>query len=426
MTKLVLPALQFKKLSDPFETLDPSLRGDRPTKYRFYCRTADVPEELLDWMETNPRSQNLNTSVGKAICASLRENNRSFHLWNRGILLSAEKITFDNRYNLATIFLDNPAAHGNIDGGHTLKAIIETRKTAKENGSSLPEQFVEFEVITGLAMPEELAEARNNSVAVDTKSMEELKKTFKILKEVIQDHIIGSSHYIERIEFKQNALRGKANTIDIREIISILNMFNQTLYDNKNTNMQSPLQSFSGKEVSLKRFLQMNMPNNSSEEDIRARREHVLRCMAPVIPGIFELWDYIECNFTSATKTIGKRYGAKSYSNYETNKKLYDEGKEDRLPHSLFSDIALLYTVPRGIMYPLVGSFRALIDINPDGTYRWVKNPIEVWEELKEPLVTYVMSASDECGNSPTAIGRSQNLWNSLFLTVSFYASTHR
>ena len=91
MTKLVLPALQFKKLSDPFETLDPSLRGDRPTKYRFYCRTADVPEELLDWMETNPRSQNLNTSVGKAICASLRENNRSFHLWNRGILLSAEK-----------------------------------------------------------------------------------------------------------------------------------------------------------------------------------------------------------------------------------------------------------------------------------------------------------------------------------------------
>lgn len=426
MTKLVLPALQFKKLTDPFETLNPALRGARPTKYRFYCRTADIPEELLDWMDTNPRSQNLNTAVGKAICASLREDNKSFHLWNRGILLSAGKITFDNRSNLATIILDNPAVHGNIDGGHTLRAIIETRKAAEENSLSLPEQFVELEVITGLTMPEDLAEARNNSVAVDTKSMEELKNTFEILKDVIQNHVIGGSHYIDRIEFKQNELRGKANTIDIREIISILNMFNQTLYDNQNTNMQSPIQSFSGKEVSLKRFLQMNMPNNSSDEEIRTHREQVLRCMAPVIPGIFELWDYIECNFTNATKTIGKRYGAKSYSNYETNKKLKDEGKEDRLPRSLFSDRALLYTVPRGIMYPLVGSFRALIDRNPDGTYRWIKDPIDVWEELREPLVTYVMSASDECGNAPTSIGRSQNLWNSLFLTVSFYASTHR
>lgn len=426
MTKLVLPALQFKKMSDPFETLDPSLRGERPTKYRFYCRTADVPEDLLNWMETNPRSQNLNTSVGKAICASLLENNKSFHLWNRGILLSAEKISFDNRSNLATIYLEDPDVHGNIDGGHTLKAIIETRKKAAKKGNSLPEQFVEFEVITGLSMPEDLAEARNNSVAVDMKSMEELKNTFDILKDILRDHIIGSSHYIERIEFKQNELRGKANTIDIREIISILNMFNQTLYNNKNTNMQSPIQSFSGKEVSLKRFIWMDLPDDSPAEEVITYREDILRNMAPVIPGIFELWDYIECNFTSATKTIGRRYGSKSYSNYETNKKLYDEGKENRLPHSLFSDIPLLYTVPRGILYPLVGSFRALIDIAPDGKYRWINNPIDVWEELKEPLATYVMSASDECSNLPTAIGKSKNLWNSLFLTVSFYASTHR
>ena len=377
-------------------------------------------------METNPRSQNLNTSVGKAICASLLENNKSFHLWNRGILLSAEKISFDNRSNLATIYLEDPDVHGNIDGGHTLKAIIETHKKAAKKGASLPEQFVEFEVITGLSMPEDLAEARNNSVAVDMKSMEELKNTFDILKDILRDHIIGSSHYIERIEFKQNELRGKANTIDIREIISILNMFNQTLYNNKNTNMQSPIQSFSGKEVSLKRFIWMDLPDDSPAEEVITYREDILRNMAPVIPGIFELWDYIECNFTSATKTIGRRYGSKSYSNYETNKKLYDEGKENRLPHSLFSDIPLLYTVPRGILYPLVGSFRALIDIAPDGKYRWINNPIDVWEELKEPLATYVMSASDECGNVPTAIGKSKNLWNSLFLTVSFYASTHR
>lgn len=70
-------------------------------------------------------------------------------------------------------------------------------------------------------MPEDLAEARNNSVAVDTKSMEELKNTFDILKDIIRDDTIGKNHYLERIEFKQNELRGTGNTIDIREIISI-------------------------------------------------------------------------------------------------------------------------------------------------------------------------------------------------------------
>lgn len=426
MAKLIIPALQFKKFSDPFETLDPSLRGERPTKYRFYCKTADVPEELLNWMETNPRSQNLNTAVGKAICASLFEDNKSFHLWNRGILLSAESITFDNRSNLATIILTNPSVHGNIDGGHTLKAIIETRKSAEKKEITLPEQFVEFEVITGLSMPEDLAEARNNSVAVDTKSMEELKNTFDILKDIIRDDTIGKNHYLERIEFKQNELRGMGNTIDIREIISILNMFNQTLYDNKKPNFLSPIQSFSGKEVSLKRFIWMDLPENTPTEEVRAYRENIIRNMAPVIPDIFKLWDYIECNFTKATKTIGKRYGAKGYSNYEANKKLKEEGKTYRLPKSMFSNTPLLYTVPRGILYPLVGSFRALIDVQKDGTYKWIENPIDVWEELKETLTTYVMSASDECGNVPTAIGKSKNLWNSLFLTVSFYASTHR
>lgn len=437
MTKFVIPALQFKKFADPFETLDSALHGTRPTKYRFYVKTTDVPEKLMNWLSTNPRNQNLNTDVSKAIRASLEDDNMSFHLWNRGILLSAAKITFDNRTNKATMLFEDPAVHGNIDGGHTLKNIIVANQKAAAEKRELPVQFVEFEVITGLQAPEDLAEARNTSVPVDTKSMEELKKTFGVLKDIIKDHTINGNRYIDRIEFKQNQMRGEKNIIDIREVVSILNMFNQKLYDNSQPNIPSPIQSFSGKEVSLNRFLQMDLPDDTPEEKVREYREGLLENMAPIIPSIFEFWDYIECHFTEATSSIGKRYGSKSYSNFEMIKKINTEIQEapsqdakvkaqNKLPKSLFSCTPLRYSVPRGIMYPLVGSFRALVQVDSDGKYSWKVDPITAWNALKEPLATYVMSASDECSNMPTAIGKSKNLWNSLFLTVSFYANTPR
>lgn len=426
MTKFVIPALQFKKFTDPFTLLSDSPEISHPTKYRFYVKTSDVPESLLEWMATNPREQNLKTSVSKAIRNSLEDNNKSFHLWNRGILLSAAKITFDNRSNLAAIYFEDPAAHGNIDGGHTLRNIIESNKEAAKHNITLPVQFVEFEVITGLQSPEDLAEARNTSVAVDTKSMEELKRTFGILKEIISDHTIDGDHYFNRIEFKQNELIGHKNIIDIREIVSILNMFNQCLYDNKQINIPSPIQSFSGKEVSLKRFLQMGLPDDTSEQDVRAYREKILCDMAPIIPSIFELWDHLERNFTRATNSINKRYGTKPYSNYELTKTYDPKADAEKFPKTLFSNKPLFYTVPRGILYPLVGSFRALIRTDSQGKYSWIVDPLKAWNDLKEPLATYVMSASDEFSNVPTLMGKSKNLWNSLFLTVSFYANSYK
>lgn len=95
MTKLVFPAKNFRKFDDPFESED-NFSG--PTKYRFYAHVKDIPEELLNWMDTNPRDQNLKTDTAKAIIASL-ENDAVpyFHLWNRGILISADSVTFDNR-----------------------------------------------------------------------------------------------------------------------------------------------------------------------------------------------------------------------------------------------------------------------------------------------------------------------------------------
>lgn len=412
MTKLVIPAKNFRKFDDPFAEEAQALG---PTKYRFYARVPDIPEELLNWMATNPRDQNLKTDTAKAISASL-ENDAFpyFHLWNRGILISADHVTYDNRSGVAGIFLDTPTQHGNIDGGHTLRIIIECQHKVRDGVlKAMPNQYVEVEVIVGLDSPEGLAEARNTSVAVDLKSMEELRKSFDTLKAILEPCYIDGEHYLDRIEFHQNQMRsvGKKNPIDVREVISILNMFNLRLYPNGRSSPH-PIQSFSGKEVGLERFLRAGLDKDASDERCREEREKLLRQMAPIIPEIFSLWDTIERRFTEASGKIGKYYGRKKYSNYDKTVR----------PPALFSNAQLEYTVPRGILYPLVGAFRALVKVDENGQYYWAVPPQQVWEETKEALVGYALSTSEELSNNPANVGRSQNLWSNAFMTIYVYS----
>lgn len=412
MTKLVIPAKNFRKFDDPF--ID-GTQTSGPTKYRFYAHIADIPEVLLDWMETNPRDQNLNTDTAKAIIASLENDSVPyFHLWNRGILISADRITYDNRSGKADIYLDTPSQHGNIDGGHTLKIIVECqRKVARGELKKMPNQYVEVEVIVGLDSPVGLAEARNTSVAVDLKSMEELRKSFDTLKDILEPCYIDGEHYIDRIEFHQNQMRSKKekNPIDIREVISILNMFNLSLYPNTRNSVH-PIQSFSGKEVGLERFLRAGLDKDASDEMCREEREKLLGQMANIIPDIFLLWDTIERHFTDASEQLGKRYGRKKYSNYD----------KDKRPPALFSNAQLNYSVPRGILYPLVGAFRALVEVDENGQYNWAVPPQKAWEDTKADLVAAALATSEELANNPANIGRSPNLWNSVFMTLYVYA----
>lgn len=423
MTKLTIPAKDFRRFDDPFAK---ERDEERPVKYRFYARVADVPDALLDWMETNPRDQNLNTDTSKAIRETLLDDDTPyFHLWNRGILISADKVIYDNRKDRqsAEIFLDDPRVHGNIDGGHTLRIILDCQKKVAEGKlERMPAQYVEIEVITGLSSPEGLAEARNTSVAVDLKSMEELRKSFEVLKEILEPCTLQGDHYAGRIEFRQNQMRaakdlekGKGkdvepqNWVDVREVISILNMFNQTLYPNDNIQCTQPIQSFSGKEVGLKRFLQAGLDGSATDEERRRERDALLRHMAPIIPDIIELWDHVERHFTEATNQINKRYGARKYS----------KGVK---PRAMFSNAPIKYVVPKGIMYPLVGSFRALVRVNDEGDYYWAVKPGQAWEDMKGPLATFVMSTSEELANNPANVGRSSNLWSNLFSNMYVYA----
>lgn len=389
MPKFTMHAREFKTMRDP------NRKPDGHIKHICYLDTATIPKELRSWSNTNPRDQKMTTDVAKAIIDSLEEND-DFHELNRGLLFSVESVHYDNRTELLTIELTNNDIHGNIDGGHTLRAIFDAQTETK----NLDARYVFAEFFVGITSPVELAAARNTSVQVDLKSQEELKKSFDSLKSILEP-----LPFEKRIAYHMNQHYDEGvQIIDVREIITILNMFNQNLYPVLGQEGLSgdgqPIQSYTGKEVSLKRFL------NQGKES----RERILENMRPIIEDIFLLWEAVEREFPQKVKNGKRQYGVKKYAKYN---------KGEIVGRSLFYQEDLIYLVPKGIVYPVTGAFRALVSIDAaTGKYTWKKDPLNVWSILGDRLAAIVWDEKEE---NPEYLGKSRNLWSNLFKEVLLY-----
>ena len=396
MTKLKFKAVEFKKLNDPYN------KDSGHVKYVCYVQANTIPMEITDWMETNPREQKMTTNVALKIKDSL-ENSPIFHELNRGIVVSVEDAKWDNETKDLVLTFENPDIHGNIDGGHTLRAILEA-----ENHHTLSnDRYVFFEIFVGLDSPVELAAARNTSVQVDLKSIAELENSFEVIKTVFKE-----LPFAKRIQYKMNEHYNSTDIepLDVREILAIMLMFSQTVYPymtSKGTLSEiQPIQCYSGKEASLRKFLYIsNNPDNS-----KLYREQMVKNMAPIIKDIFALWEKVETGFATISSEAGKRYGSRKYSKYNNGETV---GK------SLFEEQPLKYIVPRGLLYPLVGAFRALVNVNDDGSYYWKKNPLDVWDNIGPKLVTILL---DERSDNPDVLAKNTNLWSNLFKEVYIYS----
>lgn len=376
------------KVSDNnFRKFDDPLGNESSRKYIFYVRTCDVPDGIP--MATNPRDQKLTSSVANAITESLLSNDGLFHLKNRGIILSAKKVRYDNRLQEVTIEFDDESCHGNIDGGHTYKILLE-------NKDKILDQYVQFEVMTGVeGMIADLAEARNTSVAVDAKSMAELREKFDPIKESLE-----GMPFFERISFKQNQITRDVDTnkalkmIDARDVVSIICMFNIDKYSSS----EHPTKAYSGKQAMLNEYLE---------------NPEQYRKFVNVIPDIFDLYEAIETEFAIAYNVNGRMYGRKSYSGYKEGNPV---GK------SKFCQSDICYKIPDGLLYPILAAFRTLLVYdNNTNKYKWMdnKNPIDVWNKNKVGLTKSVMDLAGSLGDKPTVFGKDPSLWNYAYMVLS-------
>lgn len=380
----------FRKIPNPY--LASKNEGEKkPEMYELLCDAKDIPDSIP--MGTNPREQKLTTSVAKKIQASLTNHvDLNFYLLNRGILLSAESITYDNIKNECTVVFSDPEVHGNVDGGHTYKIILQNRHLLDKG-----EQYVKIEILTGVEdFFEDLAAARNTSVQVKDKSMEELREHFDLIKDAI-----GNEPFYEDISYKEN----DAKRIDILDILAIMNMFNIDRYPLKSKSY--PITSYSGKATCLEYYIKAYKENEND------KTKNPYYKMSKILPDICKLYDKIESNigdYYNRSVAVGGKYGAvtgvathKSGPGFKT--KFYQSDKQ--------------YLSPNGFIYPILASFRALIE-EKNGFYQWKKDPFLTLDTCGVDLAAATVDVSRRKGNNPNATGKEPMLWSNLFMCIMF------
>lgn len=376
----------FRKIPNPFYNSDNFINNSE--MYIMICDVKDIPKDIP--METNPREQKLNTAVAKKIRTSLiNERSNNFYLLNRGLTVSAKSVEYDNKNDLATIEFEDSNVHGDIDGGHTYKIILE-----EQENLDYGEQFVKIEVLTGVEdIFQELAAARNTSVQVQDKSIAELENRFNIIKRAIE-----KEPYYNNIYFKEN----ENGDIDVADIISILNLFNIDKYPDKNEN---PIVSYTGKGQCIKNYINTHKQYEDSLKNPYAK-------MNNIIPDIFKLYDHLEKNMR------------KFYSNGVSNKKYglvtgVTTRKDGKEPFKTkFYKEEIDYLTPNGFIYPILGAFRALLKEDENGYYKWRKDPIKIMDKIGPELVSNTINMSRELGNNPNATGKNKTLWMNLYMIV--------
>lgn len=365
-----------RKFSDPVA----------PARARYFavCRTKDLPTDFP--METNPREQNLASKVAKKIRDGFvgEETGPMFHLLNRGLLISAESVQFDNQTDDLTIVMSDRFTHGIVDGGHTYKVITLNQSAVTEP------RFVTLEIITGVEGNfEAIAGARNTSVQVKEKSLAELEGKLNDIKDLVK----GLPFEMD-VAYKEN----EEKEIDVQEVISIL-----TIFHNKRHNSH-PVFTYSSKGRTLQSYL----------EDYDS-----YKMFRNVSADIFKLHDAVKRTFPDSLKEQGGRPGGLKEIGYKKGKlrwPLYFSPKQE----NDFERIA--YDVPAGFVYPILGAMRFMLEIDePTGKYKWRVNDIIAFYEkvVGSKLVQLTIDASSELGRNPNAVGKSSRHWEGLYNYVA-------
>src|SRR5206468_931903 len=141
--------------------------------------------DLGDWREINVRDAKLRGRVPDAIRKTFSEKADEFLFMNRGLVIAAEKVEFQETGHTKKmdLVMRDPAIHGLLDGGHTYRVVTESASALTSDDAP---RFVRVEIVTGFDRDtiSDVVEARNTSNQVRDESLANLREEFEPLKDV--------------------------------------------------------------------------------------------------------------------------------------------------------------------------------------------------------------------------------------------------
>ena len=181
----------------------------------------------------NPRNQNMDTKIAEAIRESLKNESGWFMYYNKGIVLNAESVEYNNKTEVLKVELkkdaENPweSPSGNLDGGHTNEVILKLIDAGEWTNPKNPSerQYVTVEILTGIN-PEYLTNlvgARNTNMPVKDLSLAVLGHELDWLLEIFDK--AGVKNRIRWRQFDD----AEAISISGEEVLAYLSLLNPEL-----------------------------------------------------------------------------------------------------------------------------------------------------------------------------------------------------
>ncbi len=353
----------------------------------FFARCQNIPPDLWNWREVNPREVSRGSAVWKAITGTLTEEPEHFFERNRGLTISADAVEYDDRKRQVVISLKDRRVHGLVDGGHTLDAILEVQKAPPDE--DWPAN-VFIKIFTGVESDQiaEIAGGLNRSQQVDLRSLENLREHFKELQKVL-----AKEAYAEKIAYKMN----EEKPIDVREVLYYLAVFDRDVYDDN----KHPTKLFGRKEGIVRDF--------AAQAEKQPDAGDSFRVLITRAPEILRLRDLIEKKITEI-KNIGY---------FKAGDKERIKSKKHRRNELHFLGQTTDGKIPLGWIMPMLGGFRANVEWRqPKNSFSWKVPNEELLDKCLSRLVSSIREIHSREGSRPEHVGRSASAWRVCYETV--------
>ena len=274
-----------------------------------------------------------------------------------------------------------------INGGHTLRAILEARDTSLSPTAYVCLHIYQITDEVSIDLIADIAEGLNRSLQVDDPSLENLKGSFDRIKEALEGKQ-GS----EEISYRQ----GDLGNVDILEVLTLCSLFNLNQYPDRR---KHPHGLFGHRKVVLKTFL----------DDINRSDSAFDR----ILPKLHEILAFGE----QVQQVLGPEFGKVKKNNRKTENRV---GSKSNKRNGYFID-GELAELPLGFTYPLVASFRA--NVCPEawkaGQLEWLEEPKILLQEYGKELAGVVAQEYRDNRGKPAEVGRKEAAYRGCYNIIA-------
>lgn len=352
-----------------------------------FIKASDYNKKLPDTPNPRPSDErDLNKAVYKEVINSFLNiecTPNTFHLKSH-----ASKITCDSMKKISNneYVLTFKGRQGIVDGLHCLNIVYQYK-------SDSPDQYISLWITVGIPddFTTEMSQGLNSSMQVALESLLNSDGKFDWIKETL-----SKEKYADNIAY----IETEKCDITIGFIIQLLTLFNIEKYPIDGQDL--PLCAYSRKSDCIKAY----------DKSIDQYKK-----LVNVLSDILYMHDIIQI---SAAELYGKGSSHLSFIENKTG---------DRTFYFNFIQLTSPRRLTSGAVFPILGSFRCLLEYDPStGNYRWKNNInreglVKIWRAVGQTLLKSTKVNFDDLGRDANKLGKSSSHWKSILMEFQLLVS---